>query len=1675
MENETTNTMSPIDLTGNRIKYSKEDVDQFILQFGKEAPSLLAQDAVMSFSTTDYKDQMKNDPNFLTYQGLKDGTATILNLINDPKMKSGEISGNFSERPDVQRKMTDSEILKFFTTLNDVDIEDTITRELFRALPSAVVFGETVKRAGKLMLKGGPPKTLPEAAAKFLPQVFAGLATSTMTYSLADQIDELVLGAESVTTPGQQRAIKESLRTLTGGSTGLIFPFMIPKNLDWGTKAIIDNLADDVTVPAGVRLSAGVENFFKNYSTAYRGSPTRTKGENIRFGALTATGDASAVIGASAGAYGAEKVDPGATGTRLLFEIGAGSSLPVLATKASTSIANFVADKFSSFKTSGIEGLKSKAQENQINKIVQIFERYEKDPVAVFEALSEPNNIKTFNEIFPEADFTPTVGQDSDELLLTIIESSLRKTNADLDIYAQNTSTKMRTGIVNFLKLMGRIDDEPKEAFGVLSEAAKFRRSAIEFAVGTRVKSSMNKLGQSLDLLNVGKKGASDPAKLKLINKKISELLNSQINKIRNEERKLWTAIENKDLITEIDPDDPPYFIQSWMSNKKPNPATDIEKDIALRPLARFFNLYKSKEADPTIDSLIEKINKDLKTKNVPLTSEIEKILKSRPESNRRIDVMPNSDFKPGNALYESARYDATGTLVDGRMESGQVDYYQMFNGTITPRKMFGDQPPRTPTDSTTLITQNKILQTVLDDPRVKLTEKEKAQISDYMLYTDSQILRNLKREEAGGATFFNDDPELRFSPIGTKFLKDKGVTGKEPEPFKPITIAQLVDIRRAANQLAREYSSGPNPNKDYARIAGEFSESILQELEDYAPKSGEKYRAALDFSVASNNAITRTIVGKTKLKRPTGQKYINPEYLLGEVMTGKPSVIEQRATQILNLSDFAVDKGFKGAEKNGLSIRQNLDAYLRTVRKELISDTKVPVIGEFKETDVPQIDQKKLDAWRKNNQELLRLFPNLDKDLSTVSSAQRLFSMWDVRNAAVKKSIKNTEYLSKMINGQHPITAIEAALKGDQPTRGMLKLFRSLKGDFEEPAKQAMGEAIINRAFINAGGTGGIINAKALYRSFYEPMPDNPSVTMMGLLRSQGIFKPDQVRQIDYITKQLIKLEIAENSGNLMKNGVINEQLLEEVGPLFDFFVAISGSAIGTRAGSIMTGGQPGPGSIIMASKGANFLRSLLINIPASEKLNLVTELFTNKQLFLNFLKKPKSEKEKIQIQNNIVNILSKGANTLGIDKSIKVAPSVIREAGEEDDIPTDETLEFIERRDMSSVEPSIQKGIPTTQVSSRQPFLSGLNTAPAGGGSSSAAPANINRAQYASLFPNDIISGMIQRGPVTMKLGGEVPNLREAPELDDLRALTLEEFKEATLKYLMELNDKKKVAYDKYVEPTKYSVIGPLYGGRGPQNNPIFLEEAQQIEQEMRDFGVDRQKAILNYEDALRDGKMVSMRSAKDIEEGNVIIRGFPDYLVNPVREMREGGGIGVESGFDMGLEGDITAQEQVQGGLDPYGDTGSDYSTDVQRALSNPQGFQKGRKTDYIKKMLSLGLADKIQKDKSGKITGIFSSKSPSYMEQFQMDPLGTALKAVVPGAGIVDLISGFINPNRQVYTGYNAPVVTTKDNMNDGGSENVAQTGVASLPITPMDQYKRSIDIYNLNPNRYKLFG
>jgi hypothetical protein len=266
-----------------------------------------------------------------------------------------------------------------------------------------------------------------------------------------------------------------------------------------------------------------------------------------------------------------------------------------------------------------------------------------------------------------------------------------------------------------------------------------------------------------------------------------------------------------------------------------------------------------------------------------------------------------------------------------------------------------------------------------------------------------------------------------------------------------------------------------------------------------------------------------------------------------------------------------------------------------------------------------------------------------------------------------------------------------------------------------------------------------------------------------------------------------------------------------------------------------------------------------------------------------------------------------------------------------------TDPTFEGVS--DQSSVEPSVQEGIPTTQVASSQPFLSGLNTTPAGGGGSSAASAPTDRTKYASLFPNDIISGMIPTA--TMADGGEV----------------------------------------------KY---------------------------------------------------------------------------------MRNGG-----ASMDMGLESSLSDQQTVQGGLDPYGDSGRDFvgpekpmdpRSDIAK-IRNQDSF----KTQYMIDQIRKGNTTDIQYDKDGNLTGVYSREKPSMLESLKIDPLGSIMTALVPGAGLIKGIGDFFNTG-PTYTGYN-PKITTQENINDGNDYNPL-IKIATDRMKPV-MNKTAASVFNQNPDQYTL--
>ena len=342
---------------------------------------------------------------------------------------------------------------------------------------------------------------------------------------------------------------------------------------------------------------------------------------------------------------------------------------------------------------------------------------------------------------------------------------------------------------------------------------------------------------------------------------------------------------------------------------------------------------------------------------------------------------------------------------------------------------------------------------------------------------------------------------------------------------------------------------------------------------------------------------------------------------------------------------------------------------------------------------------------------------------------------------------------------------------------------------------------------------------------------------------------------------------------------------------------------------------------------------------------------------------------------------------------------------------------------------------------------------------GSPPPAAPNVNqRAQLASLFPGDITSGLIKAQQPTqfMQDGGAVYNLREAPGVDDLRALTLEEFKNFTFQQLLNLKSKKDQEVDKFNNPIKYLTQDFALGMNTPAAIAKFkqesLEKANELEQQIQRYGMDREVAIKNYPQALASNAPVSMRRKQDIESGNVQITGFPDYLVKP---MQDGG-----AAYDMGLETDLAAQESIMSALDYNDNNQSDFTPTFPSTFSYTPSNQGAGITSVRTNPLVQNIIDS------------FKLGNTQIIPEFGKNKVGVTFKRSFADGGIVGLAFGGVSERPggmdltpQDYADYMSDAQRTvgRTNYDDAMAEETArqiaapQVGVSRSNIIGSDTY------------------
>jgi hypothetical protein len=185
------------------------------------------------------------------------------------------------------------------------------------------------------------------------------------------------------------------------------------------------------------------------------------------------------------------------------------------------------------------------------------------------------------------------------------------------------------------------------------------------------------------------------------------------------------------------------------------------------------------------------------------------------------------------------------------------------------------------------------------------------------------------------------------------------------------------------------------------------------------------------------------------------------------------------------------------------------------------------------------------------------------------------------------------------------------------------------------------------------------------------------------------------------------------------------------------DFYLGITGSAIGTRAQSVLTGGQPGPGAIMAAGKGAETMRRIFADIPATQHIDVMSELMRNPELLAAMMRNPRGDKERSRLAQRVGDLLLQLGFISPVRRGI---PSGVREADEAieaEPIPTFEdeeaSLNIPTRAPTPNVGPAPSPVIQTASASLPQ-------TTPQSG--------PVDRTRYAAMFPNDPASALIRQG---------------------------------------------------------------------------------------------------------------------------------------------------------------------------------------------------------------------------------------------------------------------------------------------------------------------------------------
>lgn len=1028
------------------LTFSKEEFDNQMESFNGNIPQFAANMSAV------LQEQYK-DPEFLTYQGLKEGTAPVFNLFP-----------SYKNVPPQDRRLTDEQIVSLFafdTEGNPIQA-GTFLEGFSRELPAQAASVPGFMggfSAGQSLVAGVPPVTLPTAALRFGVPLITGTLGAMTTYAMGEKVTEAIAGEEKPMLPGTAAAY-EAGKTTAGALAWLPMPFMIPQKLNFGVQAVESMwrhkgkqiLTSGKGTNLGLRMARGLENTVGSLGRVAQEAPSAFLKAEVAAGA-----------GATLGAYGAETYKPGDTTTRLIAEFAGGLSVPV--TKAVLferipAIKNALKGMLKYGKEGKAQdaamelagkGTKEMRRQN-INYILDLLEDSGEDADAVIAALSS----KEFEGILLDPDtgdpIELTAALKSGSPTILALEKALDRLSTGLGKERGSANIQATRALRNYVMAMYASGD--KEA---LRNGAELAEQIFEADLTSGIQQAVDNTFKAFNRV----KGGESPERQAVLGRNLEKVFEQRFNLGRDNERRLWQQTNrNGEITTFRNPRgqeiDEPNFMAYWKSALPTTPRAADPIKRALRDLTGFYD-DKMRDLFPEAADAADAAATGPSQAQRSFDSAFLKI-RGTPSEDTYNTVMDSvRGMDPETAMAELAQQAASRRRLGPRSTqlANALDRQRELIATRLNVGELGDAPA-----------MQRVSQEALNRAQQRFDEAEQAFLSeggdarDVAYYTrrinsllnDTPVINQNRDIIGADIDQLRSDGQTALADVVDSYLQSRDLTlQRQSQPSETrgsamsaaraaasdgseeagtLSVVELVDMRSTAINLGRQLAAAGDSNS--ARIAYGFADALLDDLESFPEGVDPAYDTARAYSRAFNDAFTRTFVGEALGLDKTGAAKIAPEMLANDLFNADAGYL--RSLQIDGIGKFELTQAMTNlANESSGELRPLLDDMLETSVNP----------------DNQMLDQRALSQWIFENAGSLEAYPEV---LNRVRDAANLTTTTRGTVESILRNIRSTANMFNPDTGEvNPNTLRKWMAKPENVD--VLNAMPALKADLENSA----------------------------------------------------------------------------------------------------------------------------------------------------------------------------------------------------------------------------------------------------------------------------------------------------------------------------------------------------------------------------------------------------------------------------------------------------------------------------------------------------------------------------------------------------------------------------------------------------------------------------------------------